>query len=518
MRVGVDVGGTNTDAVLLDGSAIKASVKTATTPDIESGVVNAIASVIADSAVSASGIDSVMIGTTQFTNAFVESRGLLKVGVLRLGAPATLSLPPMVAWPSAIRSAVFGHAEIVAGGYQVDGTPIQLLDELAVRRVARQFREKGLQALAVASVFAPLNSADERRAAEILREEIPEAAITLSSDIGRIGLLERESAAVMNSSLAALSRKIVGSFNRALTQLGITAPLFITQNDGTLMQAKTVERFPVLTFASGPTNSMRGAAFLTDRANAVVADIGGTTTDVGVLHGGFPRESSINVDIGGVRTNFRMPDILAIGLGGGSLVRQEVGRVVVGPQSVGHAITERALIFGGDTLTATDIAVAAGRIGIGDPLAVRHLSADLIRHALTRIRNMIEDAIDRMKTSGDDVPVILVGGGTCLADGELGGASEVIVPDYAGVANAIGAAIAQVGGEVDRVVSFDDGGRDAALARVKDEACSNAIDAGADPDTIRVIDIDEIPLAYLPGQSARVRVKAIGDLPLGGQS
>ena len=113
-------------------------------------------------------------------------------------------------------------------------------------------------------------------------------------------------------------------------ELKIEAPFFISQNDGTLMAPEHVERYPVLTFASGPTNSMRGAALLAGLKEAMVVDIGGTTSDVGMLMHGFPREAAVSVDIGGVRTNFRMPDVLAIGLGGGSLVREDGARI--GPE------------------------------------------------------------------------------------------------------------------------------------------------------------------------------------------
>src|SRR5690606_27026325 len=135
-------------------------------------------------------------------------------------------------------------------------------------------------------------------------------------------------------------------FRAALRELNISAPFFITQNDGTLMDADFVERYPVLTFASGPTNSMRGAAYLSNLKEALIADIGGTTTDIGMLRNGFPRESSLNVDIGGVRTNFRMPDVLACGLGGGSLVRLDGNQVRVGPQSVGYRLLEESRVFG----------------------------------------------------------------------------------------------------------------------------------------------------------------------------
>ena len=121
-------------------------------------------------------------------------------------------------------------------------------------------------------------------------------------------------------------------------------------------------RFPVLTIGSGPANSIRGAAYLTGRTDAIVVDVGGTSTDVGVLVRGFPRESSFGVEIGGIRTNFRMPDLVTIALGGGTIVSEDA----LGPESVGYRILEEALVFGGSTPTLTDAGVAAGRFALGD--------------------------------------------------------------------------------------------------------------------------------------------------------
>ena len=134
----------------------------------------------------------------------------------------------------------------------------------------------------------------------------------------------------MNACLVDLAQRGGVVVPQALQELKITAPFFISQNDGTLMVPEHVERYPVLTFASGPTNSMRGAALLAGLKEAMVVDIGGTTSDVGMLIHGFPREAAVSVDIGGVRTNFRMPDVLAIGLGGGSLMRDDGARI--GPE------------------------------------------------------------------------------------------------------------------------------------------------------------------------------------------
>ena len=102
-----------------------------------------------------------------------------------------------------------------------------------------------------------------------------------------------------------------------LKKLNIDAPLYISQNDGTLMRPDKVKQYPVLTFACGPTNSMRGAAYLSGIQDSIIVDIGGTTSDVGYIKAGFPRQSAIATDVGGVRTNFRMPDIISIGLGEG---------------------------------------------------------------------------------------------------------------------------------------------------------------------------------------------------------
>ena len=182
-------------------------------------------------------------------------------------------------------------------------------------------------------------------------------------------------------------------------------------------------------------------------SDALVVDIGGTTTDIGVLVQGFPRQSSAAVDIGGIRTNFRMPDILSIGLGGGTIVRlDDAGGVTVGPDSVGYKLTTRARIFGGDTLTTTDVAVKLGRAEWPGT------NADAVDEAVCGkvdavMQQILEDAIDRMKTSADPVDVILVGGGSLLVPDTLAGASRIIRPDNYDAANAIGAALGEVSGE-----------------------------------------------------------------------
>ena len=515
MRIGIDVGGTNTDAVLMDGRTVLGAVKTPTTTDVGDGIVRALQTLCVETQLDPARVTAVMIGTTHFTNAIVERRRLMPTAAIRLGLPATECLPPMVDWPDDLRRAIGGHVFFVHGGHEYDGRLISPLDEQEVRAAARRIADLGIRAVAVTSVFSPVNPVFEEEAAAIVRTEIPDANVTLSHTIGRIGLLERENAAILNACLGDLARRIVQAFRQAMAAARISAPFYLSQNDGTLMSAEFAEAYPVLTIASGPTNSMRGAAFLSGAREAIVVDIGGTTTDVGRLVRGFPREASGIVEIGQVRTNFRMPDVYSFGLGGGSLVGEDPGSVpsiTIGPHSVGYELTTQALVFGGRTLTTTDVAVAAGLAEIGDRRAVVGLDADFVRHVLDEIHARIEAAVDRMKISAAPLPVIAVGGGSILIGRPLAGASEIVKPEHFAAANAIGAAIAQVGGEIDRVFSLDALSRVEALDQAKAEATQKAIAAGADPATVHIVDVEEVPLAYLPGNATRVRVKAVGDL------
>ncbi|MCZ7456119.1 hydantoinase/oxoprolinase family protein [Streptomyces sp. WMMC940] len=511
MRIGIDVGGTNTDAVLTEGSQVRSTAKTSTTPDVTTGISRAIDMLRQQAQFDPASIQAVMIGTTHFVNALVEAKGLAPTAAIRFGLPATSGLPPLVAWPDRLVKAIAGRSYLCHGGHEFDGRTISPFDEAEVVAAVEDAVENGIRSIAISSVFSPVNAEFERQAEELIAGRFAGLHVSLSHEIGRMGLLERENATVINGCLRDVAEHVCTALGDALNRAGISAPLFLSQNDGTLMDIGFTRRYPVATFASGPTNSMRGAAYLSGADQCVVVDIGGTTTDVGMLQSGFPREAATEVEVAGVRTNFRMPDVLSIGIGGGSRVRRN-GPVTVGPDSVGYQVTRQALVFGGDTLTATDIAVAAGRADIGDRSLVAHLDKTLVRTALEHIADGVQDVVDRMRTSPAPVPVVAVGGGSILVPDELAGASKVLRPEHFAVANAIGAAMAQIGGEVDRVFSVAPGTRDAVLDQARQEAVAKAVAAGADPSTVHIVDVDEVPLAYLPGNATRIRVKAVGDL------
>ncbi len=506
-RVGIDVGGTNTDAALMDGPRILATGKVPTTGDVIGGIVGAI--VRAGEGRDLSRVDRVIIGTTHFINAVTQSRGLRRVAAIRL-CTTPAPLPPFVDWPEMLAVATDGGVFACSGGYQFDGTAMNELDEDAVAAVAGHLAASGVSGVAVTGVFSPLSNAQESRAAEILRQHIPSLSITGSAEIGRIGLLERENATILNESLRPLAADVIDSLQTGLAEIGIRSGIYLTQNDGTVMPLERARDFPILTIASGPTNSMRGAAYLSEIDDAVVVDVGGTTTDVGLLRHGFPRDSAVAKDLGGVRSNFRMPEVASLGIGGGSVVHRGEARLV-GPDSVGYRLASDALVFGGSVTTFTDIAVAAGLVDIGDAARVRHLPPDLIEDALAEVNGRIHDAIEEAKLSSADLPVIVVGGGAPLI--APGDPDSIVRPPGGQSANAVGAALGSVGGEIDRICSLAQQSRSQALADARADAIDEAVRAGADPESVTVVDEEDVPLSHLPGGSAlRVRVKAVGVL------
>ncbi|GCD99157.1 hydantoinase/oxoprolinase N-terminal domain-containing protein [Embleya hyalina] len=510
LRIGIDVGGTNTDAVVVDSSGtVRARHKAPTTPAVFDGVRAALEAVL--SAVDGSAIGQVMLGTTHPLNAIIRRSGLGRVGVLRIGAPATLSVPPLAGWPNDLVAALRGPAAIVRGGHEYSGVECGPLDEAAILDFAKQC-EGAVDAIAVTAMSSPINPAHERRAAELLREVLGrDIAVTESRDVGGIGLLERENSAILNSALVGVGRHVVESLLQALAHHEMTPDVYLTQNDGTLLTVEEAIRRPVLTIGSGPTNSMRGAAYLTGLTDAVVMDVGGTSTDVGLLVNGFPRESALAVEIGGVRTNYRMPDLIAVGLGGGTIVTDENG-MRIGPDSVGYRLAGEAIVFGGSTLTLSDVSVAAGRSTIGEREYLSRLDRGLVRRALESIDGRFAALADRIKASRGPQPLVAVGGGAHLVPDRIEGIDMVHRHEHADVANAIGAAIAEASGSVDRTFSYDEGGRAYCLEQARELAVEQAVRAGADPVRVRITALTEVPMSYMPGTSVRVQAKAVGPL------
>lgn len=534
LRIGVDVGGTNTDGCLIDPSltstankGILSYHKSPTTTNPSDGINAAITHLLTSTtpAVDPADVASVTIGTTHFVNAVVErdARRLCRVAVVRLAGPFGKHAPPCVDWPADMRALVLGHWASVRGGLEVDGVLIADLDEAAVRAECRAIADRGIRSVVVNGVFSPIDTVhrQEERAADIIREELgAHVDVVLSKEVANLGFLERENAAILNAAILPFARRTIRSFQEPVAKLGLSCPVFITQNDGTILSGEAAARLPIRTFSSGPTNSMRGAAFLMrgeerEGQAIMVVDVGGTTTDVGLLlANGFPRQQAAYSELAGVRMNFSCPDIKSIGLGGGSIIRKGTGagKTTVGPDSVGYKLTEEAFVFGGNVLTTTDATVLGNPdVNIGDPsLAKARLTDDELVEVQAIIKQKLEKVIDMMKTSPEDLPVLLVGGGAVISPNELKGASKVLKPRWSEVANAIGAAMAGVSAVIDTVKSTESKTTAKLLEEISAEAVEKTVVAGASRESVRVVEMETLPLQYIANKS-RFIVRAAGD-------
>jgi N-methylhydantoinase A/oxoprolinase/acetone carboxylase beta subunit len=466
-------------------------------------------------------VASVTIGTTHFINAVVEmdQSRLEKVAVIRLCGPFSKDIPIGIDWPPRLRNLICGYRGLVDGGLEIDGSLIAELDVDAIKRETQHIKSLGIRSIAIIGIFSPIDvfHLQEETAARIIREVYPEADVVCSKEVANIGFLERENAAILNASILPFARRTIHAFQHAISCLELKCPVFVTQNDGTILPASAAARLPIRTFSSGPTNSMRGAAFLMqDQQNEamMVVDIGGTTTDVGLLlANGFPRQAAAYSEIAGVRTNFSYPDVRSIGLGGGSIVgRDMVGKLTVGPESVGYQITQKALVFGGSVATTTDYTVLGDRhVSIGDRSKVEGSDlVDSLPEFKAKVKSMLEHIVDTMKTSPEDIPVVLVGGGAVIAPDSLSGASRVVKPNWSGVANAIGAATARVSGVVDSVESTETKSKAQVMETLSQRAIQKAVENGALRSTVSIAEMESYPLQYIADKS-RIIIKAVGD-------
>lgn len=522
-KIGVDVGGTNTDAVLVSNeNEILAKTKQTTSLDISSGIENAIEKVISEGKIPKEKIKYIMLGTTHCTNALVERKKLNKIGAIRVGLPASRALPIMTDFPEDLKSILGKHNYLVHGGYEFDGKLISPLIEEEVKGYFLKMKGE-VESLSITGIFSKTLPDQELQVAEWAKEVLGDnIKISCSHQVGGLGLLERENASILNSALKDVAAKMVSAFKESVKKLEIPAQLFIGQNDGTLMSLEQVQEFPVLTISSGPTNSIRGAGALSKVSNGIVIDVGGTTSDGGVLVKCFPRESMQSAQIGGVLTNFRMPDVVAVGVGGGTIVRVKDGNCQLGPDSVGNQLKEKAIAFGGRVLTISDFFIAENQLMIESAKSPENLKNDIANFTslkyesiLQKIKKIIqfeiEKLVDKLKAEGKDIPVIACGGGAFLLPKKIKGASKVLFPEHMEVANAFGACIAQISSEEEAVINTMQNNEKQALDKLLKKVKRNLLLKGALESSISVLVKESIPLAYLPG-AVKLKIKLCGDL------
>jgi len=216
LRMGIDVGGTNTDAVLIDRhNQLVAKTKTPTTEDVGRGIATAMSEVLASAGTPKDRISHVMLGTTHATNAVLRRRGLGRVAVVRVGGPASRSVPPLVSWPADLKAAVSAGEVIVDGQIEYDGREDVPLDVEGLKRFLGTL-EGRVDAVAVTGVFSPVSDRHELAAAEIARDMLGDVPVVISSEMGSIGIIDRENATVLNASLIGLIGEVATGFSASL--------------------------------------------------------------------------------------------------------------------------------------------------------------------------------------------------------------------------------------------------------------------------------------------------------------
>ncbi len=332
--LGVDTGGTYTDAVVYDNAtrSVVAKAKSPTThDDLAVGICGAIDAVLADASVAADSIELVALSTTLATNALVEGTG-------RPACLITIGFGDDALDRGGLRAAVGSdHVIVVDGGHTSHGDEVRPLDldELAERvdQVA-----DSVDAFAITAQFATRNADHELAAQELVRARTG-LPVTCSHHLSaRLNGPKRGVTALLNARLIAMVEDLVSTTRSILDERAMASPIMVVRGNGSLVSADFVRDRPVETILSGPAASLIGAAHLSDTANAIISDIGGTTTDIAVLREGRPEVSDDGAVVGGHRTMVEAVMIHTHGLGGDSEVqladRAEGCDLVVGPRRV----------------------------------------------------------------------------------------------------------------------------------------------------------------------------------------
>ncbi|CAN5188486.1 hydantoinase/oxoprolinase family protein [soil metagenome] len=385
MYLGVDIGGTFTDLVLMDDAGEISTAKAFSVPgELEKGVFEAIRLAAESKGLS---VDDLLQrvktfghGTTQATNALIERKGAVTGLITTRGFIDTLGLQRLMGFTAALPVDQIGWYSrrcypdpIVPRGLRrevaerVDyaGRVLRPLDEDGVRTAVTELNGLGVRTFAIAFLWSFRNEDHERRAGAIIREMLPNAYISLSCELAPIiGEYERTATAALNSYLAPTVVSYLERMEDLLQARGFTGSFHILNSSGGVMPVKEAARKPVHLLASGPAGGVLGslqlAAALSHR-NVITTDMGGTSFDVGIIVDGKPLLSATH-EVGGYHLNTPMIDIRAIGAGGGSIARVESGLLRVGPESAGANPGPVCYGRGGQSVTVTDADVALGLI------------------------------------------------------------------------------------------------------------------------------------------------------------
>ena len=500
--LGIDIGGTHIDLVAVDSNNnIIALHKEPTSVNLELSLLTGI-KIILEKNLDVTQCKNIHLGTTVALNSLLELKGLYRVGVLRI-AGHNPELPPAFNFPQVSRAQILAHYTTIQGGYEHDNRKISNFDEQDVVETLDLLVSSGAESIAITGVFSPLYSQDEELVAQyILASKYKDIPITLSHHLGGIGFIERENNTIINAALKKVLSQHFTYLENELQKLGFNCGVLVVQNNGTLMSLETAMHYPIKTISSGPTNSLIGACKLANLTDAIVIDIGGTSTEIGVVENGFPRYSSSGALIAGIPTNFMLPNIQVLALGGGSIIRIDAeNKYTIGPDSLGAKLFTYAQSFNGPHLTVFDIANILQEQSPKYGISITMADA-IMRFILNQLNNHLENIY-----LNQNMPIIFVGGGAQNLPEDY--IKQHIRPDYYQVANAYGAALAEICGTIDEIHTLE-ANKDEIIQQLELKAIEQAVHNGARHNRIRIIEKRLLPFFYMENQLTRIIITAAG--------
>jgi len=491
-RLGVDVGGTFTDLLLIaEASGATYRAKTPSTPADQSvGVLAGIVKVCALAGVAPSAITNIMHGTTVATNAILEGKGA-RVGLIvtegyrqvlhiaRSFVPGGLA--GWIVWQNKGPLAALEDTLEAPGRIGADGAVVRALDEATVRSVLRALRDKGVAAITVSLINSFANDTHERRILEIAREEVPGLTVSLSCDIlPEMREYERAATTVANAYVRPVVSRYLESLEAQCAARGMRAALRVLRSDGGLMGIDVAKRAPVNLLMSGPAGGVAGAIWAAGQAgfgNLLTFDMGGTSTDVALVENGQARLRR-ETAVGDVTVRASSLDVRTVGAGGGSIARvPELTRALrVGPESAGAVPGPVAYGRGGTQATVTDanvvlgylpVSLLGGEMGLdragalravtevaealgGDPIQVAHGIVDIVNENMFGALRLV--SVEQGYDPRDFALVGFGGAGPLHANAlaTLLGSWPVVIPPSPGVLCAYGDATTRLRNEASR--------------------------------------------------------------------
>ncbi|MDQ0162858.1 hydantoinase/oxoprolinase N-terminal domain-containing protein [Bacillus alveayuensis] len=516
MRLGIDVGGTNTNAVLVaDDGKIVAVSQQLTTDDILTGIFEALKQMFSDTKLNPKKIKGVFIGTTHVSNALYFETGLVNVALIRLSKQKSF-IKPALKWPKSLKSYIRHEFHVPSTLSFTKKDPTCVIENEVLSDIFSEIEKSGVEAVCIVGANSPFHEIEEKCVQKQLLERFPDMHVTMSHTIGSLGFIERENAALLNAMLSKVLKNALKGISTIFEKLNVHCPYWLIQNNGSIMSIEEAMHFPILTISSGVLNSLRGASILTELRDFILVDVGGSTINIGKMVNGRMEENVGSSTLLGIEINMPIPAITSLPFGFESVVKGEKGFLSLEKKKE-KLIGNAQITLDGNKWTITDCFLKKSPIFPFYPnnhkRNLEKLSEEECQKIVKFVIKETKQAIDKYEELNRDIPIVLVGGASpFLKDRLFGKYRKVYHPAGYAYCNAIGACYAPVSAQLDKVLWLHDEKKEHVIEKRKQEVIDTVIRKGAKRDTVQVVSIKEYPFAYLKGQVLRVRIKAEGEL------